>query len=142
MEENEKSLLWNSSFSVGVQEIDEQHKKLVEILNELVYLVGKELKDEKQNIDVTVKKIIEYKTIHFATEEKYFKQFDFDGAEEHIQKHREFSQKTGELLADFGSTGEKIHLVELLDFMEIWFVDHMLNMDSKYKECFKQHGLK
>jgi hemerythrin len=140
--ENKPAILWSNNFSVGVREIDEQHKKLVEILNELIAYASNDSACESKNIDETIKKIVEYKTIHFGTEEKYFKQFSFEGTDEHIQKHRGFDQEVSGLLSNFQKDGEKNQLIELLDFMENWFTDHLLNMDQKYVQCFKKNGLK
>jgi hemerythrin len=142
MEKNKPAILWSNSYSVGVQEIDEQHKLLIEILNELIAFVYNSPGNENLDIRATIDKIVKYKTVHFETEEKYFKQFNFEGADEHIQKHREFNEKVSELLQEFQKNGKKSELSELVDFMENWFTDHLLHMDQKYIKCFKENGLK
>jgi hemerythrin-like metal-binding protein len=142
MSKNKVEILWDEKFSVGVGEIDEQHKKLVEILNELVALIQEYPAGSDSDIESTIEKINEYKTFHFATEEKYFEQFNFKGAAEHIQKHRDFDQKITELVAAFQKDKSKDQLFELVDYMENWFIDHLLNTDRKYMECFKENGLK
>jgi hemerythrin-like metal-binding protein len=142
METCKSALIWNDVYSVGVQEIDEQHKKLVEILNELIAHSCSSPGSENLDIKATIGKIVEYKTVHFETEEKYFKQFNFEGSEEHIQKHREFNERVGELLSEFQESGGKSDLSELVDFMESWFIDHLLHLDQKYVKCFQENGLK
>jgi hemerythrin-like metal-binding protein len=141
MGKQQAMLLWNDSFSVGVREIDDQHKELVEILNELVALVGEYPGSANQEITSIIEKIDAYKTVHFETEEKYFKQFNYAGADEHIQAHKDFNEKVGELVASFQKNSEKEQLLELVDFIENWFSDHVLNMDHKYVHCFKEGGL-
>jgi hemerythrin len=134
-------ILWKSRYGVGVQEIDEQHKKLVEILNELIAYASEYPGKQNRDIKPTLRKIIEYKTTHFETEEKYFSLFGFEGANEHIEAHREFDQKVSALISGLQKNSGKEKLLGLLDFMEDWFVDHLLNMDQKYVKCFKERGL-
>ncbi len=88
----------------------------------------------------TFAQLMHYKEFHFATEEKYFDKFNYDGAEEHKKAHQGFRDRVTELQ----KRSNEDHLVvsiETLDFMENWLVDHLALMDKKYTKCFNEHGL-
>lgn len=136
---NRRRFIWNDRYSVGVQIIDDQHKKLFSTMNEL--LDGLERRMSEQHLAKIARDLIDYKKQHFATEEKYFDQFHYEDKEAHKVKHWEFSQKLDELNfknPDFSLT----YAYELVAFLEDWFVEHVMKEDQRYVECFHENGLK
>ena len=129
---------WTEDLSVNVKEIDDQHKYFLSLLNELYISLYSSKIDE--NIRIIVHNLETYAKMHFETEEKYFDMFNFEGAEEHKLKHRELLNKVRELTQQNEKHGSDI-LVQLMDFMEDWLVDHLSSMDKKYVKCFNDHGL-
>ena len=135
-----KGLEWKGEYSVGVAELDTQHKTLIEIINHLAETVS-HVSNEAE-IRQIVADIVAYKNIHFATEEKYFKEFDYTEREEHERRHHEFSERIEELKQKHTAEGSAATLAfEIVDFLEDWFVQHLLRTDKRYTECFHQHGL-
>lgn len=129
---------WKSEYSVGVVELDNQHKKLIEIINQLVDVIGR-VPDEEQ-VKKIIAEIVAYKAEHFATEEKYFHQFNYEGTEEHEARHHDFNSQIEALQAK--NQGDAIGFAfELVEFLEDWFIGHLLSMDKKYTKCFNEHGL-
>jgi hemerythrin len=132
-------LIWKDEYSVDVEEIDNQHKNFIATVNKLVEIVNA-VPDEKAIMDI-VQGLIVYKHVHFATEEKYFHQFNFEGAVEHEAAHKDFNERLEKLQNEY--KGKTIELAfALVDFLENWLIDHLLTMDQKYKKCFSEHGLK
>jgi hemerythrin-like metal-binding protein len=131
-------LVWEDKYNI-VKEIDEQHKHLFEIINDLIEIINSQHpKDE--DIAGIINKIVEYKAMHFATEERHFHEFNFEGTLEHEARHREFNQKVSEIQQ--ANQGNAIAFAfALVDFLEDWLVNHLMNMDQKYKKCFNDHGL-
>lgn len=134
-----KKLEWEECYSVGVKEIDDQHKKLFEIINNLVEMVGRN--SSKEEVMRLITNLAEYKKNHFETEEKYFKEFNYEGADEHIAEHKKLGETLGQVLKENGDDYMKLSFV-LVDFLEDWLITHLMGFDQKYKECFAQHGLK
>lgn len=129
---------WKETYSVGVEEIDDQHKELTSLINSLIELLHEA--PMKESIQVIFERIVAFKTTHFAFEEKYFKEFQYEGTEEHIKAHRAFDAK----ITDIQNThkDDAIALAyALVDYLEDWFVDHLLVMDKEYMTCFHEHGL-
>lgn len=132
-------LEWEEKYSVGIESIDNQHKKLFEAINKLIKVVSEYPKAEK--LAPVVESILEYKKFHFATEEKYFREFNYEGAEEHIKLHVDFGEKLEKIKME-NQDNIVSFAYALLDFLEDWLVSHLMTADQKYVECFKSHGLK
>lgn len=129
---------WNSNMSVGIEEIDNQHKVFVQIISDLhSAFYDNKSKEELENI---LNKLIDYAKSHFETEERYFEKFNYELKEEHEQKHNELKLKTFDFKERFGREGTGI-IPEFIDFLIDWLVDHMETEDQKYVKCFHDHGL-
>ena len=79
--------------------------------------------------------------MHFATEEKYFDEFKYEGAEEHKAEHRKLEKSVADMQKR-AKAGDLTFTVELLDFFEDWLIKHLAEMDQKYVKCFNEHGLR
>lgn len=139
MIELKPKLEWEEKYSVGVLEIDSQHKKLFAVINELIDIIGGRF--EQEAVAKVIGELLEYKKIHFATEEKYFEKFSYEGATEHIKKHQEFGEKLAFVQAEYKDDLINFSFA-LIEFLEDWLIDHLMNEDQKYKECFAASGLK
>jgi len=131
-------LTWEDKYSVKVAEIDTQHKQMFEMINNLFRSL-QEFKAPDQ-IQPIIKGFIDYANFHFATEEKYFTQFNYPQKDVHIQAHRMYSTRIQELLDN--STKDKVLVsTQLMDFVEDWWIQHVTGMDQKYAQFFNDHGL-
>ncbi len=131
-------IIWNDDFSVNVEEIDNQHKKLVEMMNNL----HNAMKDGKGNnvIGEIINKMIDYSIYHFSTEEKYFDMFNFPQKEQHKQVHKDFVEKVTAFKKDFENN--KVMLtIEIMDFLSNWLQNHILGDDMEYSDFFVENGL-
>jgi len=135
-----QKLEWEEKYSVGVALIDDQHKKMFTTINELLDSINTGTTEE--HIGNIIDSLVKYKMFHFATEEKYFKEFDYDGSTEHVAKHEEFNQKLSSLKEKYSNINSIEFAYELVDFLEDWLLNHLMVVDQEYVECFKSHGLK
>jgi hemerythrin-like metal-binding protein len=131
-------IIWTDDLSVGVDAIDEQHKHFISLINKLYDAVDKETTHE--SIKGLLSELEEYAKYHFETEEKYFKEFNYSGAEEHIREHRNLTKRLDHLIAD-EEKGKKTVVIETIYFLEDWLKNHLAKQDKKYVDCFKDHGL-
>ncbi len=132
------SINWDETYTIGVKEIDEQHHHFVSILNKLYEYIN--LGKKKEEMSAILGELIMHTELHFATEEKYFDEFNYELKDEHKALHKDLKEKVLEFHKQFLS-GEKDITLELLDFLENWLLDHMANQDKKYIKCFHDHGL-
>ena len=121
---------WNDEYSIGIVEIDEQHKKLFElseILNEATEI--NEIKDILLFLE-------EYMQFHFNTEESMMRKYNYELIEEHKKLHDDLKEKViGYIELYF--LGNYSFIEELEEVVQEWICEHILEEDRKYKEFFK-----
>ena len=130
---------WKDEYSVGVEEIDDQHKYFISLLNDLnnAIVAGKSREELKELFRL----VPDYAERHFATEEKYFDEFKYEGAAEHKQKHQELRDEIKRIAGTEG--GREIDFYgNIVYFLKDWLEEHLAQMDQKYEKCFADHGLK
>jgi hemerythrin-like metal-binding protein len=116
-------MVWKSSFSIGIEEIDRQHKLLLSYLNE-----GMSLDTSTSGI---ITKLKVYAEEHFAGEEKLMSKIDYPGFAGHQQQHRLFEEQMEQLEKNV-ATNERQSITVLVSFMRDWFLDHILVADANY----------
>jgi len=120
---------WTDDLSVGNKTIDNQHKGLVNILNEVYAAVRAQKSIE--DFSPFIIKLLRYAREHFETEEQMMEDRGFPHIEEHKKQHAYF-------LDQIDSMGEKIENkkkstnAELLVFLKNWLVKHIKESDSRY----------
>ncbi len=131
-------MTWDDSFSVKVQEIDIQHQKLVELLNQLHELM--KTGQGKTVLEPILDELITYAGTHFSTEEKYFDLFHFSETVRHKNEHKQFVKKVQAFQNEF-KTGKNVLTIEVMNFLRDWLINHIKGTDKRYSQCFNEHGL-
>lgn len=133
-----KTIVWTEEMSVGVKEIDEQHKFFVSLISNLYNAIYEnKVKDELEKI---MNSLVGFADLHFATEEKYFDKFNYEFSEDHKQRHKDLTKKTLDFYKEFEAGNSDIAM-RLADFLTDWLVEHLEVADKKYVNCFHEHGL-
>lgn len=133
-----KLIEWKDSYSVGVNFIDEQHKKLFLYINEF-YQAMRDNKD-KEILGKVIADLADYVDTHFSTEEKLFEKFNYEGRDEHIALHKQYVDKI-KSFQDGYAKNQMFLSFEIIDFLEDWILKHINSEDKKYTKCFNEHGL-
>ena len=132
-------IIWKEDFSIGIKEIDDQHRHFIDLMNETYDAFYK--MEVKEKLGELIDKIIQHADLHFATEERYFTQFNYEFTEEHKVEHTKLKMEVSILKSRF-VTEEGIKVVgDLLGFLEKWLTDHIVVHDRKYAEDFHRRGL-
>ena len=130
-------MTWNDSFSVNVREIDLQHQRLIEMLNEFYDHVSA---DSEQALRTLLNSLVEYTQYHFSTEEKYFVKFGYPEAKSHTDTHRMFTNKVLDVKSRL-EKGRFVVSVEITNFLKDWLTHHIKGVDKAYGKCFNDNGL-
>jgi hemerythrin len=131
-------LTWEDKYSVNVAEIDTQHKKMFEMINNL-YQAMEESKAQNL-LQPIIKGFVDYAEYHFATEEKYFNEFNYPQKDQHILAHRAYTNEIRKLLKK-SAEDKTLVSMQLMDFVEDWWIQHVIGMDQRYTQFFNDHGL-
>ena len=127
---------WDDSLATGHEKIDNQHKQLITALNNIIE-ASKEGKG-KEEIFKTLDFLTGYTVMHFSTEEKLQKQYDYPDYLKHKRYHDEFKVTVGELtqrLISEGPTDEMIGLVTTT--VGNWLLNHIKGDDFKMAAFIK-----
>lgn len=129
---------WDDSFSVGVKRIDDQHQKLVSMINELSDAMrqGK----GKDVLGKIVTGLVDYTVTHFSLEEKLFVQVGYGDALAHKKTHEAFVAKVKAFKEDFDK-GRIALSVEVMNFLSDWLKTHIKGTDKQYSTLFIAKGI-
>lgn len=133
-----EKIIWNDSYSVGIKEIDQQHKKLVEMINQLIDASGVSVRSE--TVSDTLTGMTNYAMYHFQTEEDLMREYEYPQYDAHHLAHMGFIRKTAEMAAAAIELEQTVP-VELLSFLKDWLINHILKSDMQYKDFFNEKGL-
>jgi len=126
-------LVWNESYVTGVVEIDEQHRILVNTLNEANARLAENSTPEF--LEQITRDLLSYALYHFETEESLMKDYGYEDADGsaaalHLEQHRAFSAKVVAVREGL-KCGTLISREDLLSFLNNWLVNHILHTDKK-----------
>jgi len=128
---------WSDDFSVGVQEIDEQHKELVSLLNQLHVAIHEHHGSEaaRRILD----ELADYTKTHFMVEESLMRISNYPEFEAHKQFHEDLIGQVQALQEKLDS-GQATITFELLHFLKVWLTRHINEADKRFGVHFTQHG--
>ncbi|RKZ92983.1 MAG: hemerythrin [Candidatus Parabeggiatoa sp. nov. 1] len=124
-------ITWIDEYNVNIKVIDEQHQHLVNILNRISEVDIADEDKEKRQIRRVFAELADYMTYHFDTEEEILKAANYPYFQWHKQQHYELAKQLLELQISF-SKGDSTVSVELLELLNHWLIDHILDSDKKY----------
>ncbi|MBU1228763.1 MAG: bacteriohemerythrin [Proteobacteria bacterium] len=121
-------ILWTESLSVGIREIDEQHKVLIEMINELSTLTST---DEKNSVVPSViSRLVNYTRDHFSFEEGLLGKVSDQHGQRHKGEHAAFISKIEDYMEACGSGYTPY--ADLVEYLrEYWLVQHIEQVDKE-----------
>ncbi len=132
-------LAWNESFSVGVDEFDEDHQRLVDLIND-VLRAHREGASREETLRI-LDSLAQYTVEHFGREEELMQAHGYPWYEDHKAKHEKFVNTVTDFQEKFKS-GEVQELTDdVLKFLMDWLVSHILNDDKAYRAYFNYYDI-
>lgn len=135
---NEQLIVWTNEYEFGIEEIDNQHKKLVNILNELYSAFLTNQIDNSLILSI-ITELNKYTQYHFSTEEKIFKKVNFKDSDKHIEKHNKFITDIKKFKNSYLEKDSDLSL-DLILFLKDWIIEHIQYEDAKYVDAFISNG--
>jgi len=124
---------WKESYRLGIEEIDNQHKKLFEIANRAYELLKNEmLVDKYDHIVSIIEELRDYAKYHFQYEEDYMEKINYRKRLSHKVINNDFVEKMNEINLDQVDENQDQYLMNILDFVVQWIEQHILGTDKLY----------
>jgi hemerythrin len=128
---------WKNDYSVNVQEIDEQHKRLIAIINRLAdaMSIGK----GRDVLDAVMAEMMDYTEYHFEAEEHLLLHHGYSETDEHKKAHAELVVRAKEI-KDAAEQGGRKSSVDVMLFLSTWLDKHILQEDRRFGAYLKGKG--
>jgi hemerythrin len=120
---------WNDSFLIGIEELDHEHKVLIDDINRLhEEMSGNE---DKLEIKECLGEIFVHMQAHFALEERVMKKHEYEFFDEHKREHDVFLEDFTECMVQFLNGADISVKDPIEECLKEWIVDHITNSDKK-----------
>jgi hemerythrin-like metal-binding protein len=129
---------WRESYETGVQSMDRQHRKLIELINELYRVLRK----EKTGVEIeqVLTGLTAYAEKHLKNEEEILKVNGYSDFAAHMEIHRGYRDKVAELIAE-STKDNDVAVKDTYIFLRRWWMEHIVAEDRKYGEFLKSKGV-
>jgi len=131
-------ITWDQRFSVGIQKFDEQHKRIILMINRLIK--GPQATTESETVSGLLIEMTQYAGEHFALEEKLMKEYNYPEREAHINQHTDFRKKTVDFCLAVMNKEESI-AQNILRYLSDWLVNHILKVDMACSTFLQEHAV-
>ncbi len=130
---------WKDSYSVGIDSIDQQHKKLLHLINQLQtavdYSTGEQF--EREALD----ELVDYTKTHFTYEEGLMRDNEYPDFDAHKAQHEKMFKKVGEVLAEYEQDHDTA-MGNAAEYLKDWLINHINGTDKEYSSYLIGKGVK
>jgi len=124
-------LQWKNEYSVGIDEIDNQHKNLMELIKNLLKICMVESKTKYESFSELASAAIVLFTEHFATEEKLMLERNYPKYGEHKARHDKLLEDVKLMMENVKGEDQDAKLMNIVVFIREWFVETVLGSDKE-----------
>ncbi|MBN1299910.1 MAG: hemerythrin family protein [Melioribacteraceae bacterium] len=132
-------LPWKQEYSVSVSKFDNQHKTLVQLINDLHMAMS--TGNGKASLQLILEKLMNYTAIHFADEEKEMQRTKFPGYLTHKMEHDKLTAQVKDLYRKI-TNKQVVITMEVMNFLKDWLTNHILKVDKKYSDHLTSQGVR
>lgn len=131
-----KFIKWSDEMSVGIEEIDAQHKVLLALLNKTYQSIDQG--QDEEGIRKIIEELYNYTKFHFAMEESLMQLLNYTKYKQHKKLHDHLVAQMDEFNVKMASfTGAASF--ELARFIKLWLIEHIVKIDKRYTSHFLSH---
>ncbi len=124
-------IAWKEEYNTGVELIDEQHRKLLEIANRAHILLTDDFRMDKYDEIISIlEELKEYTVYHFASEEAYMAEIQYSRLLSHKVEHNDFIEKINGVDLEKIDRNHNQSLLKILDFIVAWIDSHIIKKDK------------
>ena len=137
--ESKEFVQWKDEYSVGIELIDNDHKKLIALINDLETAVHYNAGDEFERKALNA--MVDYTQTHFKLEEDLMQEHDYPDFEAHKGQHDQMISNVEVYLSDYDKHGHKV-LGKIAEYLKLWLIEHINGTDRKYVPHLHAKGVK
>lgn len=129
---------WSSQYSVNINQIDEQHKVLIKLINDLhdAMKAGK----GKEVLKTILNELIKYTVEHFSFEENLFESKGYPESKVHKEVHKKLISQVTALKNNY-ENGNEVISMDVMNFLKEWLSGHIMGTDKKYSVYLNAQGI-
>lgn len=127
---------YDESFSVGIDVMDEQHKRLFDVINNLYVAMKKN--EPSKIISGVIDDLMEYAVYHLNEEEKMMEKYNYSGIKGHKKIHRKIVGQAKDIQHEYNRTKSSVVAIKLMLFLKDWLIKHIKTVDFQYAEELKE----
>ena len=132
-------MTWNDRMSVGVRVLDDDHKKLVAMVNELYD--GISAGKGQQALGGVLDKLISYTVVHFRREEDFFAKTGYPDSKAHMTEHENLTRQVLKVQENYRKGVTSSLSLEVMNFLKTWLISHIQGSDKKYGPHLNTKGV-
>ena len=132
-------LKWTPKMSVGVGVLDEDHKRLVGMINDLYDAM--QAGHGKEALCRTLDDLVRYTQMHFAREEKYFADTGYPATAAHKREHDTLTGQVLDVQKNYAAGASAALSIDVLRFLKDWLLNHIQISDQKYRPHLNATGI-
>ncbi|MCX8025331.1 MAG: bacteriohemerythrin [Thermanaerothrix sp.] len=129
---------WNPIYSIGVEQYDEQHKRLFAIAQKLYEAMS--AGQGRTVLNNIFDELVDYTRTHFASEETLMERYNYPDYAPHRQQHEELTQQVLELRERFRN-GQIALSITVMNFLKDWLRNHIYDSDKRYGQFLNSKGV-
>jgi len=137
--EQSNQIQWKDEYSVGIAHIDQDHKKLINLLNKFTVAYDHAMSEEFEKEALNA--LIDYTKYHFKREEKMMRDNDYPDFIAHQAKHKEMIDQVNSFVDLYNDKGHDA-LKDISEFLTVWLISHINGTDKEYSQYLNDRGIK
>lgn len=119
---------WSDTYLLGIPEIDNQHKKLLAVANDLYDTAAGPADEYKLKMSKVLRSLTDYTVYHFSEEEKFMAKYGYPSAAVHKTAHDSFVNEVNHQIAKLDS-GSQADALAFYSFVANWVLTHIARAD-------------
>lgn len=131
---------WSEMLSTGVSSIDNEHKQIIGMLNELYDAL--QAKRSEEALSKLLDRLLTYTVHHFEHEESLLNQAGYPQAAEHKNEHDGLTNRVLLMQKEYREGKSATLPIELLNMLRKWLLTHILVSDKKYVPHLNANGIR
>ena len=128
---------WRESYETGIDSMDEQHQKLIELINKLYKVLRKE--ETNESVNMVQDEMEKYAKQHLQQEEALLESNGYPEFADHVTMHQSYLDKLKTLTTE---SENEVAIKDTYAFLRQWWIEHIVTEDKKYGEFLKSKGVK